>query len=81
MRMRINFDEVRSKKKVRVRCTVCGKPHNRVLTSYQTLNPFNKNKDGLPKTRAEIYPELEFDIENQEKKLHKEFICSKCGDK
>lgn len=40
-------------------CTVCGRPGKRQRVFRQTINPFNKNADGLPKTYNEIWRELE----------------------
>lgn len=40
----------------------CGRKLRRKKTFYQTLNPFNLNKDGEKKTRAEIYAELREEI-------------------
>jgi hypothetical protein len=37
------------------KCSICSKPMKRQTTFYQTLNPFNKNKNGSIKTRQEIY--------------------------
>jgi hypothetical protein len=41
--------------------TVNGKRRQKKF--YQTLNPFNKNKNGVPKTRGEILDELRNQIE------------------
>jgi hypothetical protein len=40
-------------------CRVCGKPGTRSKTFRQTINPFNKNPSGQPKTRREIWQELQ----------------------
>jgi hypothetical protein len=40
-------------------CTVCGRRGQRSKTFRQTINPFNKNADGVPKTYREIWAELE----------------------
>lgn len=39
-------------------CPVCGKIARRNITIYQTLNPWNTNDLGEPKTRSEITNEL-----------------------
>lgn len=39
-------------------CPACGKRAGRKLEFYQTMNPWNKNADGLPKTGAEIMEAL-----------------------
>lgn len=41
-----------------VKCSECGKRLRRRTTFFQTLNPYNKNADGQPKSRDEIYAEL-----------------------
>lgn len=35
-----------------------GKKRQKTKTFFQTLNPYNRNSDGLPKTRKEIYTEI-----------------------
>jgi hypothetical protein len=53
------FDEVFRTAKRRVPCTGgCGKKLNRQQTFIQTINPFNKNAQGQPKTSGEIWQEL-----------------------
>ena len=39
-------------------CPVCGKRATRNQKFQQTINPFNKTKDGIVKTSSEIRPEL-----------------------
>lgn len=45
------------------KCPVCGKRVNRRTTFWQTINPWNKDADGNPKTYDQIRIELsaEFD--------------------
>lgn len=52
------FESVKRTRVKKVACTVCGKKMRRQLTVDQTINPFNKNSDGEPKTRGEIWEEL-----------------------
>ncbi|TDR82163.1 hypothetical protein [Paludibacterium purpuratum] len=40
-----------------------GKRRSQTKTFFQTLNPFNRNADGQPKTRDEIYVELRAESE------------------
>lgn len=53
-----NFDEVSIKATKTGKCG-CGKRRTRTQKFYQTLNPFNRNKDGSPKNREEILIDLE----------------------
>jgi hypothetical protein len=45
-----------------VRCSECSRKLRRQRTFGQTLNPFNKNAKGLPKTSQEIYTALRIEI-------------------
>jgi len=54
----VTFDEVSQIGRKSGKCAVCGKQTNRQQKFFQTLNPYNKNKDGNPKSRTEIYAEL-----------------------
>lgn len=54
---------------------ICGKKINRSKTFEQTINPWNKNKDGLPKNRFEILEELRIEAKKWQDKpiVHSEF--------
>lgn len=39
-------------------CAACGKRAHRKKKFWQTLNPFNKNAAGFPKSSGEVYEEL-----------------------
>lgn len=75
MNQTITFDEVKRPAKKRVRCAVCQKPVQRQRTFSQTLNPFNKKKNGQVKTRRDISDELTQEAEKW--KTEKE-LCNKC---
>ena len=53
------FEEVTRRASKVVKCAGCGKTVRRRRTFMQTLNPFNKNAAGDPKTRSEIWIELD----------------------
>lgn len=52
------YREVSHREQRRVPCTGCGKKLTRARTFTQTINPWNRNASGTPKTYAEIMPEL-----------------------
>lgn len=54
MRVTITYDEVKSKATARGPCPICGKTNTRSTTCTETINPFNRNADGEPKTPAEV---------------------------
>lgn len=59
MRVTTTYDPVKltSSKSFKA-CRVCGRPGKRQRTFRQTLNPFNRNAAGEPKTYREIQDEL-----------------------
>jgi hypothetical protein len=58
------------------KCTVCGKYVKRQTIFEQTLNPFNKNKEGIPKNKIEIYKELYIERTNWMKEPIKHKKCN-----
>lgn len=56
--MRVNYEKITVKGYKKGKCVVCGKWCQRIERFSQTLSPFNKDKDGFPKTVDEIYKEL-----------------------
>lgn len=63
MRVSYTFDEVSLIGIRNSLCPVCGKSASRRQKFFQTLNPYNRNADGNPKTRQEIYKELQQQIQ------------------
>ncbi|MBP2581860.1 hypothetical protein J3A78_002338 [Streptomyces sp. PvR006] len=52
------FEQVPLTAKKSVPCTICGKQVRRQCTFMQTISPFNKHPDGIPKSRIDILQEL-----------------------
>lgn len=59
MRIITKFDPVKRYARRVGKCPVCGKAAARQITLHQTLNPYNLNANGVPKTWREIQEELE----------------------
>ena len=55
---RHTFEVVKLTNKTTAPCGKCGKKCTRTKEFMQTVNPFNTNADGVPKTRSEIQTEL-----------------------
>lgn len=53
-----NFNEISATGTRSGVCRFCGKRGRRQRRFYQTLNPFNRNEQGAPKTAAEISVEV-----------------------
>jgi len=57
------------------RCTNCQKHRKRSTRIWATLNPFNVNSRGVPKSREEVIA----DLDRQLKEWHaKPFVCATC---
>lgn len=59
MRITTTYDRITHRSRKSFTCTVCGKRGVRSTTFGQTVNPFNRDKDGLLKTVSQIESELE----------------------
>lgn len=58
--MRINFEEV-SLVATKRWTDESGKKKQKTKKFYQTISPFNKNKDGTVKTRDQIFEEVKLE--------------------
>jgi hypothetical protein len=54
----ITYERVEQWIEKTVPCRVCGKKIKRSTTLGQTINPWNRDDDGAPKTRQQIRAEL-----------------------
>lgn len=77
--IRTTFEVVKGRREVKIECKKCGKKLKRVLTTCQTINPFNKTKSGAVKGWGDIANENDAELKRDEKKLRKDgILCSKC---
>lgn len=53
-RQSFRFEEVKAVYHKSVKCSECGKKLQRQKTIMQTVNPFNRLPNGLPKTRENV---------------------------
>jgi hypothetical protein len=72
------FAEVAWPTSKRLPCPDCGKKVRRQTKFWQTLNPFNKNAAGQPKTEQEILAELRAEAAEWEQKPEQ---CTPCRTK
>ena len=74
---RIRFEVVKYPAKRYLKC-LCGKQLKRTKIFEQTINPYNKNKDGVVKTRNEIWQELRIEAEKWENEKVNPYPCKSC---
>ena len=76
----VHFQPVTRKQSVAYTCKRCLKKRTRIVKTEHTINPFNRNAEGLPKSREEV---LECVRAEQAKKVAEIVagdICNKCKD-
>jgi hypothetical protein len=73
--MKVTFAVIRERAKKAGVCRECGKRCTRSKTFEQTVNPWNKNKDGSPKTPDEIRAELRVTVKTW---IGEAIICASC---
>jgi ribosomal protein L44E len=76
--MKIVFEPVKLRMSVGYKCTSCGKHRVKSVRVEHTVNPFNRNTDGLPKTRQEVYEDVKREFNDRVEKVMVGIICSKC---
>lgn len=76
--MRVTFREVSARRTVKVPCIACGKHLSRVIREFQTINPWNLDAYGAPKSEHEIRAELPAQLDRAEERLRKRAICRAC---
>ena len=76
----VRFEVVSLRKTdVRTFCTGCGKKLRRSISAEQTINPWNKDDFGIPKTRLQISNECREELRKKEVDLReKGTLCRKC---
>lgn len=72
--MHIAYDELKVSAKKTGKCQ-CGKRLSRSTTFSETENPFNKNEQGQPKSRDEIYASLKV---KRDIWLSEPIVCTGC---
>jgi hypothetical protein len=76
--MRINFEVVSLRKSVGYKCRGCGKRRTKSVCVENTINPFNKNKDGIPKTYDEVNEDVKREVARRVKEIEAGATCTKC---
>ena len=70
----IRFDEVTHTVQHKIRCFGCDRRLSRQRTFRATLNPWNLNEQGEPKSRSEI----RVDLKRQAARWNPQGVCAAC---
>jgi hypothetical protein len=73
--MLIKYKEVKLKVKTKHRCLECGKYYTAQTTLSQTINPFNRTKEGFAKDENEIMKELKEEAFEWRIRIHPHKNC------
>ena len=76
--MKITFDVLKQTTKIAGTCGICGKKRSKTLVVEQTVNPYNRNEDGTPKSRNEVWIAVRKELVGLAKKSREHFICATC---
>lgn len=76
----VTFEVVSNQKTIKIRCAACGKQRNRIIKVEQTINPFNKNAEGVMKTYNEVSTCVNTELEERiiKEQSRKDLICRPC---
>lgn len=73
--MRVDFNKVERRVSVSFKCAGCGKRRARSTTIWNTVNPFNKAPNGLPKTQEQVRDDVDRQVDEW-KACTK--LCARC---
>lgn len=63
--MRVVFEVVSLSQRKTGKCAICGKPAVRSIKVEYTINPYNRNADGMPKTREEVRADVRAELDRR----------------
>lgn len=76
----VQFEAVKSRQKVSYTCVRCNKKRSKVVSTEYTVNPFNKNSEGFPKSRQEVAEDVRVEQARRVAEVQAGEKCSKCKD-
>ncbi len=78
--VRYTFPVISRSQDVRCECFTCSERFSRTVRVSQTVNPFNRNADGVPKTRDEVLLDVVTELKEKVTALKNdiEIHCTPC---
>ena len=76
------FQVVKARIELKLKCKECGKAIKRVVRVEHTINPFNKNSAGVPKSYSEVFADADREATKQADKMKRTGVmCGSCQDR
>lgn len=76
--MKVTFDDITQFKTIRYKCRSCNKPRTKNFRVSHTINPWNKNEDGEPKSHSEVAEDVSYELSEKIKQFLVSPHCSAC---
>lgn len=76
----VHFEVVKRGEVVGYTCTRCLKARTKTVKTEHTINPFNKNAAGIPKSREEVLACVRDAKQKSVAEVKAGVICNKCKD-
>lgn len=77
----VTFQGIKARATYQCECGTCGKKLTRTAIAEHTVNPFNKNDSGVPKTEREVYYAAKAEAEREAaEKQGSKVTCIDCED-
>ncbi len=77
--MKVSFEIARAQTRAAFICAACGKRSKRQKSFWQSVNPFNKNANGTPKTRAQVQADVSAEATAWRKSVTLCAACDACS--
>lgn len=76
----VHFEAVKRRQTVAYTCARCNKKRSKVVSTEYTVNPFNKNAEGFPKSRHEVAEDVRIEQARRVAEVQAGEKCNKCKD-
>lgn len=76
----VHFEVVKRSQIVPYKCTRCSKKRTKIVKTEHTINPFNKNAAGSPKSREEVLVDVRAHQIKKVAEVTAGVMCNKCKD-
>jgi len=73
-----SFQGYKGRKSVSYVCATCGKKRSKTFTVEHTVNPYNKDENGVPKQAARVQADAIADAAAEATAFLRMPLCSKC---